>query len=271
MKTFEYYIYLIGNILKVDLIIIIHKQKISKRKIYVLFFIMISFIGCTSLKTNSAIVPTNRLQLKWWKQRHEAIINKVNANPQLILIGDSILHLLDHSDRDSVRAKYLDKYNTINMGFSGDRTENVIWRLQNGELANINPKVALLLIGTNNTDGNNFPTINYPDELEEAIWKICKIIEEKLPNTEILLLGIFPFGRNIPNFRNTLILKTNKLISGFPSRDKHIHYMDIRNIFLDKDGKIIKEIMPDYLHPNAKGHMLMFDKLDGEITKLMKK
>ncbi len=107
----------------------------------------------------------------------------------------------------------MNKYNTLNIGFSGDRTENVIWRLQHGELEKINPKIALLLIGTNNTDGNHFPTINNSYELEEAIWKICEIIKEKLPNTEILLLGILPYGNNIPNFRNTLNQKTNKLIS----------------------------------------------------------
>ena len=228
-------------------------------------------VGCSSIGTNSAIIPTSKNQRNWWKERHEAIINKVNANPQLILIGNSILNQLDKSDREAVRAKHLDKYNTINMGFSGDRTENVIWRLENGELENINPKVALLLIGTNNTDGHHFPTINYPKELEEATWKICEIIREKLPNTEILLMGILPFGRNIPNYRNTINKETNKLISEFPNRDKHIHYIDISDAFLDSNGKIIKKIMPDYLHPNAEGHMIMFDRLEDEIKRLMNK
>ncbi len=247
----------------------------SKKKSVVAMFLIFVIslflnVGCSSLQTNSAIKPTSKLQRNWWKERHEAIINKENANPQLILIGNSILNQLDKDNRKAVRAKYLDKYNTINMGFSGDRTENVIWRLQNGELESINPKVALVLIGTNNTDGNNYTTINYPNELEEATWKICKIIREKLPNTEILLLGILPFGRNIPNFRNSINLETSKLISEFPNRDKHIHYVNIDDIFLNKDGKIIKKIMPDYLHPNAEGHMLMFKRLEDEIKELIK-
>ncbi len=240
--------------------------------IFIIFVISLLFnVGCSSIQTNTAIIPTDKLQHNWWKERHEGVIGKSNTNPKLLLIGDSILHGLDKEDREAVRAKHLDKYNALNMGFSGDRTENVIWRLQNGELENINPNVALVLIGTNNTDGNNYPTINYPNELEEATWKICEIIREKLPNTEILLMGILPFGRNIPNFRNSINIETSKLISEFSNRDKHIHYINIDDIYLNNDGKIIKEIMPDYLHPNAEGHMKMFDRLEDEITKLMKK
>ena len=248
---------------------------LQKKSIIVnLFILAVSLLlnsGCSSLQTNSAIIPTSKLQHNLWKNRHEGILDKLNPNPKLLLIGNSILYTLENDDRETVRAKHLDKYNTLNLGFSGDRTENVIWRLQNGELENINPKVALVLIGINNTDGNNCPTINFPNELEEATWKICEIISEKLPNTEILLMGILPFGRNIPNYRNTINIETNKLVSDFPNRDKYIHYIDISDIYLNSDGKIIKDLMPDYLHPNAEGHMLMFDRLEDEITKRMEK
>jgi len=241
------------------------------RKLLVLSFIISLFLGCSSEPINTAIIPIDKLQHNWWKDRHEGVLDSLVTNPQLILIGNSILHSLDNKDRKDVWEKHFNKYNTLNMGFSGDRTENVIWRLQNGELENINPKVAIVLIGTNNTDGNNYPTINYPNELDEATWKICEIIREKLHETEIILLGIFPFGRNIPNFRNTINQKTNELISKFHSKDEHIHYMDIGDIYLNSDGKIFKNVMPDFLHPNAKGHMLMFNKLNDEITKLMRK
>ena len=245
------------------------KSIISKLLFFV--FVLLLFWGCSSKETNSAIISTNKLEHSWWKERHERVIDSLTTNPELILIGNSILHTLDYKDRNVVWTKYLNKYHTLNMGFSGDRTENVIWRLQNGELKNISPKVALVLIGTNNTDGNNFPTINYPNELEEATWKICKIIREKLPKTEILLLGMLPFGKHIPNFRNTINKETNKLISKFPNSDNHIHYIDIGDIYLDSDGKIIKEIMPDRLHPNAEGHIMMFGELESEISKLMNK
>jgi beta-glucosidase len=154
------------------------------------------------------------------------------------------------------------------MGISGDRTENVIWRLQNGSLENINPKVAVILIGTNNTDGNHFLSISTPEELAGGIWKICTIVEEKLPDTKILLLGILPYGSR-PSYRNNVNKATNGLISKFPRRNPNIHYTDIGHIFLKSKGRVRPELMPDYLHPNPEGHLLMFEALGSEIERLM--
>ena len=154
------------------------------------------------------------------------------------------------------------------MGISGDRTENVIWRLQNGSLENINPKVAVILIGTNNTDGNHYLNVSSPEELADGIWRICEIVEEKLPDTKILLLGILPYGYK-PSYRNNLNKATNSLISKFPRRNPNIHYTDIGHIFLKSQGKVRQELMPDYLHPNPEGHLLMFETLEGRIERLM--
>ncbi len=234
------------------------------------------FISCNSTVQNHADKtvenPAAKATLKdnsWWKDRHENIVktNKTK-NPQLILIGNSILNMLDNSDRKPVWEKYLNKYNAVNMGFSGDRTENVIWRLENGEIDGINPKVALLLIGTNNTDGNHYLEITQPKELAEATWKICKIIREKLPETEILLLGIFPYGYK-PNHRDNINKATNKITSKFPEKDSHIHYRDIGTIFIDANGKVKKSLMSDFLHPNAEGHLLMFQAIENDISDLM--
>ncbi len=226
------------------------------------------FISCSRTVDNPAANATLK-DNSWWKGRHENILktNKTK-NPQLILIGNSILNMLDNSDRKPVWEKYLNKYNTVNMGFSGDRTENVIWRLENGEIDGINPKVALLLIGTNNTDGNHYLEITPPKELAEATWKICKIIRKKLPETEILLLGIFPYGYK-PNHRDNINKATNKITSKFPEKDSHIHYRYIGNIFLDANGKVKKSLMPDFLHPTAEGHLLMFQAIENDISGLM--
>ena len=117
-------------------------------------------------------------------ERHQSILSRLEKNPDLILIGNSIFDSLDNEGRKEVWEKYLDQYRTVNMGISGDRTENVIWRLQKGSLKDINPKVAVILIGTNNTDGNHYLNISTPEELAGGIWKICEIVEEKLPVLE---------------------------------------------------------------------------------------
>jgi beta-glucosidase len=205
---------------------------------------------------------------EWWLNRHQSILDNLNKNPKLILIGNSIFHSLDNDDRSEVWKKYLNKYQTVNMGISGDRTENVIWRLQNGALENINPKVAVILIGTNNTDGNHYLNISSPEELAGGIWRISEIVREKLPGTKIILMGILPYGYK-PNNRDNINKATNILISKFPEKDASIRYTEIGQVYLDAEGKVNPGLMPDYLHPNLKGHMLMFEALEDDITNLM--
>ncbi len=235
----------------------------------ILLLLIFSFLlGCIPKKENPAVIATAKMEQSWWKERHEKVLEQLKNDPKLILIGNSITHMLDDSTRRPVREKYLNRYNTINMGFSGDRTENVIWRLQNGEIEGIHPKLAILLIGTNNTDGNHYTEITQPKELAGAIWKICSIIRDKLPDTEILLIGILPYGYN-ENLRNNINKATNKIISTFPGKDSKIHYCDIGSIYLDKNGNVRKDLMSDYLHPNAEGHMLMFKALENDLVKFI--
>jgi beta-glucosidase len=241
------------------------------KNLFLITVVFVILISCGRTVDNPAANATDKLSSDWWKARHEQVLKKNKTkNPELILIGNSILHTLDNNDRTAVWEKYLNKYNAVNMGFSGDRTENVIWRLENGELDGINPKVALLLIGTNNTDGNHYLEITQPKELAAATWKICKIIREKLPDTQILILGIFPYGYK-PNHRDNINKATNKIVSEFPAKDDHIHYRDIGKIFVDENNKVQKSLMPDYLHPNAEGHLLMFGAIENDISELIKR
>ncbi len=231
--------------------------------------------GCASRDNNSAPEITQNpaaLSVKgegeWWIERHQTILSRLEKDPELILIGNSIFHSLDNENRQEVWEKYLDQYRTVNMGFSGDRTENVIWRLQNGSLENISPKVAVILIGTNNTDGNHYLNISTPEELAGGIWKICEIVQEKLPGTKILIMGILPYGYK-PNQRDNINKATNSLVSKFPGKNPNITYTDIGDVYLNNEGKVLNKLMPDYLHPNPAGHLLMFEALQEDIASLM--
>ncbi|SDM71505.1 GDSL-type esterase/lipase family protein [Kriegella aquimaris] len=213
-----------------------------------LFLVLCFVVGCSSQKKatvfksseNTAAVALKKSG-RGWAERHQTILSRLGMKPELILVGNSIFHTLDNEDRKEVWTKYLNKYHTVNMGISGDRTENVIWRLQNGSLEKVEPKVAIVLIGTNNTDGNHYMTVSKPEQLAEGIWKICDIIGEKLPNTKILLMGILPYGYN-PNHRNELNKSTNELISKFPGRNTNITYIDISPIYLNADGNVKKNV-----------------------------
>jgi beta-glucosidase len=239
-----------------------------KVKYYLFLFIVLFASNIFSQEENQASIAKDKLNIEWWKDRHEEKIKPREAGPQLILLGNSIFHTLDYAKGVEVWNRYLNHFHALNLGFSGDRTENVIWRLENGEIDQMNPKLVLLLIGTNNTDGNHFLSITQPEALQNAIWKITRIIRKKLPKTKILILGIFPYGYKA-NYRDNLNKQTNKFLSEFPKKDKHIYYRDIGNIFLDEQGEIDKNLMPDYLHPNGKGHLLMFKTLDPFIEELM--
>jgi beta-glucosidase len=222
---------------------------------------------------NCAVAPAHRLDSSGWKNRHQKITQNVQSgDPKLVLIGDSITHNFDQNSHADLRKKYLDQYNTVNLGISGDRTENVIWRLQNGALDGIKPMVATLLIGTNNTDGNHYLKISTPEELAAGIWKICSIVREMSPDTEIVLLGILPYGYKA-NHRDETNMATNKIIAQFPNNDSKIHYHDLGHLFLKKEGwgKVRKDLMPDHLHPNVAGSELMLKTLAPIISTLMEK
>lgn len=229
------------------------------------------FLSANAQRPNSAVVPSHHLDKNGWRERHEHILEKVKAsNPQLIMIGNSITHNLDKPDRKIFWDRYLNDLDAVNMGISGDRTENVIWRLQNGLLDGINPQVATLLIGTNNTDGNHYLEISTSEELAEGIWEICSILREQLPDIEIVLLGILPYGYK-GNHRDEINKATNKIISKFPKKDGKINYYDLGYLLLTEEGKVNRKLMPDYLHPNIEGEKLVFETLAPVISKLLKR
>ena len=147
---------------------------------------------------------------------------------------------------------------------SGERTEDVLWRIQNGELDGISPKVTVILIGTNNIG-------HYKEE--QASWaaagivKVVQTVHEKLPDTKVLLLGIFPRDKADNKYR-AQIKGINETIAKLDDGDK-TRYLDIGKTFLDERGEIPKDVMPDGLHPNTKGYSLWYDAMQPLLTEMM--
>lgn len=132
-------------------------------------------------------------------------------------------------------------------GIGGDRTQNVLWRLNNCELDGISPKVIVLMIGTNNTHSDSV------DDIVFGIRRIIETIQQKLPDTKILLLGIFP---REPRMRNGKLdtrppEKVREINRRLPAlaQEGRVRYLDIGHHFL-VDGKVPKDIMPDGVHLN---------------------
>lgn len=199
----------------------------------------------------------------WWTQRNDAVNERVKkGNVDLLFIGDSITHSWESGGK-----KYWDRYyaprNAVNMGFSGDRTQHVLWRLDHGHLEGISPKLAVLMIGTNNSNGND----NTAEEIADGIIAICEKLRVKCPRTKILILSIFPRGPE-PSAQRQKNDKAS-LLASKKADGKMIHYLDINDKFLTKDGFLTKKIMPDYLHPNEAGYKIWAEAIEPKVAKLM--
>ncbi|MHB1078237.1 MAG: platelet-activating factor acetylhydrolase IB subunit [Prosthecobacter sp.] len=212
-----------------------------------------------------------------WMKRHEsfnAISKKGEA--QLVFLGDSITQGWEKNGKD-VWAKTWEPLKAANFGIGGDRTEHVIWRLQNGNFDGIKPKLVVLMIGTNNTGHNGRPAAEHggvayassAEQTAEGVKMILDILGKKLPETKFLVLGIFPRGPSKDDAKRMQNVATNNLISGFAD-NKRVFYMDIGNTFLKPDGTLPKEIMPDLLHLSAQGYQMWADAIEGKVKELMK-
>ena len=189
--------------------------------------------------------------IDWWMPRHEAkLVEEGRETADVLFVGDSITHGWETTG-ESVTDEYFSDFSIYNIGFSGDRTENVLWRFNHGEIDGISPEVAVLMIGTNNTGHRQ----DSPDCTARGIEMILGQLGEKLPDTEIILLAIFPHGKTTGNKLRQLNNAVNRRIKSFADGEQ-IHFMNLNSVFLDDDGNLSEDIMPDHLHPNEYGYKL---------------
>lgn len=200
----------------------------------------------------------------WWLERHQEKKKQARSHKiDLLMIGDSITHGWEDSGL-SVWNKYYQSRNAFNLGFGADRTEHVLWRLQNGAVENMQPKVVVLMIGTNNTGYRMDPA----DHTAKGIEAIVKELRQRLPETKILLLAIFP--RHLSPYnemrrRNNMI---NQQIATLAD-DKSIYFLNINESFMNEQGELNAEIMPDWLHLNEKGYVIWAQAMEEVLSLLM--
>lgn len=235
-------------------------------------FAMLLAVACLSHASpmqdpNPATVPVP--QPGWEKRHAEKVALAAKEKFDLIMIGDSITHNFEKAEYQPVWLQFYAPRHALNLGYSGGRTENTLWNLQNGEIAGQSPKVVTLMIGTNNADERNYPTHHTPEQIAGGIEAIVKLLREKLPKTKILLLATFPYG-DVPaqNSRGQVIARSNELIKHLADR-KHIFYLDISKVFLNPDGSMNKGLMPDVLHPNVSGALVWANAMEPLLCKLM--
>jgi lysophospholipase L1-like esterase len=211
-------------------------------------------------KKSDTVIPMPREG--GWMARHNKMNERVKqGNVDLVFIGDSITQGWEGGGK-KVWEKFYGKRNAVNLGISGDRTQHVIWRLQNGNLTGIAPKLAVIMIGTNNSGTNT------PEDIADGVKEIVKVLQAKTPRTKILILGVFPRGPDAANKQRQVNEKTNAIIKTFAD-NKQIHYLDIGQKFLQDDGTLSKDIMPDLLHLNERSYTIWAEAIEPKVKELM--
>ncbi len=211
-------------------------------------------------------VQTAKWAVKWWMPRHkEKLAEKEKMERvDLVFIGDSITHGWESGKGTALWDEYYKMRNALNLGFSGDRTEHVLWRLQHGAVDGISPTLAVVMIGTNNAGHRR----ENPKDTALGVAAIVDDLKKRLPKTKILLLAIFPRGKDDGDALRKLNQKTNELIRKCAA-DERVTFLDINEKFLDEKRVLQKSIMPDRLHPNAEGYRIWAAAMEPAIVKLM--
>lgn len=212
----------------------------------------------------SAVVPVPRNDGS--KARFDVLTDRVKQNEgehDIIFIGDSITQGWEGAGKDAW-AKLNEKYTLLNLGIGGDRTQHVLWRLDNGHAKNIFGKVTVLMIGTNNSGDDR----NSGEEIVDGVTAVVRKTQEKFPNTKILLLGIFPRGEKF-NAQRGKILQVNQALQHLAD-DKKVFWLDIGHIFIKPDGSIPKDIMPDFLHLSPRGYEMWAQAIDPKLKELLR-
>jgi len=205
-------------------------------------------------------------------QRHEQFLkDKAEALKKgpvnLLFVGDSITDAWRHGAQNKLYQDRWGKHNPLNLGISGDKTEHVLWRLDHGEVEGIKPKAVVVMIGTNNLGNQPQATA---EQTAAGVTCVVEKLREKLPDARILLLGVFPRGDKADDPYRAKIKAVNETIAKLDNGGEHVKYLDIGAEFLDNDGVLPKDIMPDALHPNEKGYEIWADAMGPALDEMLK-
>lgn len=229
----------------------------------------------------SLAVPTNTAcraiqRTDWALPYHKGMLELKNKDKIAVLfLGDSIMNdiwrsrSLTYAERvkeggNLVWQKYYDPLLAANFGISGDETGNLLWRItEGGALNGFHPKVVVLMVGINNLIRGQTP-----EHTAEGITMVVGTVKSKLPDSRILLLGVFPCWQPATHPIREKVKRTNALIRSLHD-GHHVFYLDIGHVFIEPDGNILKEKLQDTLHPSEKGYALWAEAMKPYLAELL--
>ena len=214
--------------------------------------------------SHSAVEPVPRGD-QWWKDRHASFnrtVSEVGSKARVIFIGDSITQGWEGAGKE-IWARHYAPRHAINLGIGGDRTQHVLWRLENGNLDGLKPDAAVVMIGTNNSNGED----NTAEQIIDGVTAIVGKLRATLPDTQVLLVAIFPRAENLTAQRGKLAM-INQVLRR-QADGEHVHWVDFGHRFLNDDGTMPAALMPDYLHLSPAGYQIWAEELEPHLARAL--
>lgn len=194
-------------------------------------------------------------------ERFNAISREGNA--KLVSLGDSITEGWEYEGSETWEKYYgpATGRHAANFGIGGDRTEHVLWRLENGNFDGLTPKLIVVMIGTNNAGHRKDPAV----ETAAGVSRIMGELRKKCPESKILLLAIFPRGDARDDADRVLNEQVNARLRDAYRGEPRVRYRDIGAIFLDADGLPRRDLMPDLLHLSPEAYELWAKAIEKDV------
>jgi lysophospholipase L1-like esterase len=180
----------------------------------------------------------------------------------LLFIGDSITQGWEGAGKP-VWGHYYGGRKALNIGIGGDKTQHLLWRFEHGNLDGLKPKVAVLMIGTNNSGEER----NNTGDIVAGVTKVVAALRARLPDTKLLLVGIFPRGQTF-NYQRGQVTQVNQTIRKLADGE-NVLWLDFGHEFLAADGSLPKDIMPDSLHLSEKGYVIWAEAMEDTLAMLL--
>lgn len=196
-----------------------------------------------------------------WMDLHKTYVDRAKkGDVDLLFLGDSITQ--GWHGHTTVWDRYFGARRSANFGIGGDRTEHVLWRLENGEADGISPRVVVIMIGTNNLSRDT------PAEIADGVTAVVGKVRQKFPKAKVLLLGVFPRSEKPDDSYRIRVQAINARIARLDD-GKDVEYLDIGRHFVEPDGTISKDIMPDYLHLSRKGYRIWAESMEPKLWEML--
>lgn len=196
-----------------------------------------------------------------WMARHEGFVAAAQRGTNVVFLGDSITDRWQQAGSAVWRAAFA-PMGASNFGISGDGVGQVLWRVQHGEIAPSAPRVVVLLIGTNDLSRHT------PAEVAAGVGAITQTIHEQSPGTKVLLTGLLPRGDAADSPYRPAIAEVNRLFAGMAD-GQTVQFVDPSAAFVNGDGSLRRDLLPDTLHPNAAGYRILAGSLSPDLHALL--